>query len=154
MAAIYQDEWAVAGYNYMVTINGQQLSFSEVKGGGMETQIIEYRTGDQFETPWNAKRQGLMKFEDWTFTRGTMIGHDENITTFNLLFDREYTTELGERFDMLVELLDDQGETVASWNVHNCFPTKINITGLKGDGNALAIEEMVVCGEVTRLELA
>jgi hypothetical protein len=34
--------------------------------------VLDYRTGDQFETPWNIKRQGLMKFADWTFTRMTV----------------------------------------------------------------------------------
>lgn len=154
MAAIFNDAWGVAGYNYLVTINGVQLSFSEVKGGDQETQIIEYRTGDMFETAYNIKRQGLMKMADWTFTRGVFISHDENEATFNLLYDKEYATELGSRFDMLIELLDDQGETVISWNCHNCFPTKLSVTGMKGDGNALAIEEMTVCVERTEIQYA
>jgi Fic family protein len=47
-----------------------------IKGGNVDVNnvqctatVLNYRTGDQFETPWNIKRQGLMKFADWTFPK-------------------------------------------------------------------------------------
>jgi hypothetical protein len=64
--------------------NMKKLSIQEmkfVKGGATNdapctATMIEYRTGDQFETPWNIKRQGLMKFADWTFTRYVCVGEE------------------------------------------------------------------------------
>jgi bacteriocin-like protein len=29
--------------------------------GTCTATVLDYRTGDQFETPWNIKRQGLMR---------------------------------------------------------------------------------------------
>jgi len=139
--ADFPDQWPIAKFHFRVTIGGEQISFKEVSGLDQETQVIEYRHGDS-EVFSNIKRAGLMKFSNITLKKGVFRTDDRILEMFNKIYEKDYYDKADTRKDLLVELLDEAGETVMSWNIIRAFPIKMTGTDLKSDGNEVAIESI------------
>jgi len=52
-----------------------------------------------------------------------------------------------ERRDLTISLLNESHEPVVVWKVKNAWPSKIQSTDLKADGNEVAIESMELVHE-------
>ena len=52
-----------------------------------------------------------------------------------------------ERRDITIKLLDEEHNPVAIWKVKNAWPTKVQSTDLKADGNEVAIESIELVHE-------
>lgn len=142
----YTDQWVEARSLFRVTIDGNQLSFQEVTGLDLESQVIEYRHGDS-PSMFNIKRGGMQKFSDIVLKKGVFKTGSEITDIFNLVYEHQYMTTTEGRFDTLIELLDETEETVMSWNLHNCIPIKLSINGFKSDANEASIEEITLSVE-------
>lgn len=152
--ADFPDQWPIAKFHFRVTINGEQISFQEVSGLDQETEVIEYRHGDS-EVFSNIKRAGLMKFSNITMKKGVFEDDDRLLELFNQIYDnKDYHTSEDSRFDILIELLDEVGETVMAWNIERAFPVKLQGTDLKSDGNEVAIEAIEFAHEGITTSLA
>lgn len=117
------------------------MSFSEVSGLNIESQVIEYRDGANKEfTP--QKMPGLQKYGNITLKRGVFDGD-------NQFFEWLNTTSLNtvERRDLIINLLNENHEPVMTWKVKNAFPVKIDGPGLKATGNEVAIETLEIAHE-------
>ena len=51
------------------------------------------------------------------------------------------------RRDITISLLNEEHDPVVTWKVKNAWPTKIQSTDLKADGNEVAIESMEIVHE-------
>jgi phage tail-like protein len=152
--ADFKDElFPALKFHFRVTVDGEQISFSEVSGLDMETEVVEYRHGDD-EFFGKMKSAGLRKVSNITLKKGVFEGDDRIGAIFNRLNDKDYYTQYDSRFEMLIELLSETGDTVYVWNVTNAFPSKFSGTDLKSDGNEVAMETLEIAAEDILAELA
>ena len=52
-----------------------------------------------------------------------------------------------QRETVTINLLDESGSPVKTWEVVNAWPKKITVEGFKADGNTAAIETLVLAHE-------
>jgi phage tail-like protein len=137
MAGEAQDSvWPVPKFYFSVNIDGKDYSFQEVTGLETETQIIEYRRSDskQFST---IKMPGIAKVGNVTLKKG-VFAKDNN---FYKWYDAIKMNTI-KRMTVIIKLLDENGGTTMSWTLQNAWPTKIQSTDLKSDGNEIAVESI------------
>ena len=134
-------EYPMPKFHFQVDWGGTKIGFSEVTGLDVETEIIEYRDGSSPEYS-KLKMPGMQKFSNITMKRGVFKSDNE-------YFDWWNTVKLNtiERRDLTISLLNEAHEPVMVWKVKNCWPTKIQSTDLKSDGNETAIESIEVAHE-------
>ena len=128
-------------FHFLVQWGGTRIGFTEVTGLDMQVEAIEYREGSSPQYT-KTKMPGLHKFSNITLKRGTFDGDKEFyawIKTVNL--------NKVERRDLTISLLNENHEPVISWKVINAFPTKVQASDLKSDGNEVAIETMELVHE-------
>ncbi len=147
----YEGMWPVPKFHYEVEIDGTPISFQEVSGLDMETTPIEYRHGDSEEFHPN-KMAGLIKYSDITLKKGVFHDDEDSLEFMKAIVEEKAYYTQDDRFDVVITLLDEQGEAVMSVNAMNCFPSKYSFTDLKSDANEVAIESMVICAESWEIE--
>jgi len=115
--------------------------FHEVSGLDTETQVIEYRHGNSKEfSP--IKMPGLKKVGNVTLKKGVFAKDNK--------FWAWYATikmNLIQRQTIVIKLLDESGAPTMIWTLTNAWPTKIQSTDLKADGNEVAIESIELAYE-------
>ena len=147
------DKWPIAKFHFRATIDGNAISFQEVSGLDQETQVIEYRHGDSDEFHMS-KRAGLMKFTNVIFKKGVFQDDGRLLELFNKVYqDKAYYGKADTRMDILVELLDEAGDTMMHWNIVKAFPIKLQGTTMKSDSNEVAIETIEFAHEGITVEM-
>lgn len=141
MSHIAPTDWVISQFYFRVTMDGNQISFQEVSGLETTNEVIEYRHGDSEEFI-TTKRLGLTKTSELTFKKGVFNTDDLMLEMFNKVYDKEYMSTEDGRMDVMIELLDETGDAVMVWNIHNFIPTKLSLGGLKSDANEAAVEEL------------
>ena len=133
--------YPIVKFHFQVEWGGTKIGFTEVSGLDVETEVVEYREGASPEYS-KIKMPGMQKFSNITLKRGTFA-------TDNEFFDWWNTVKLNtiERRDITISLLNEEHEPVVVWKVKNAWPTKIQPTDLKADGNEVAIESMELVHE-------
>ena len=134
-------------FHFQVDWGGSRIGFTEVSGLDAETEVIEYRDGANPEYS-KQRMPGMQKYSNVSLKRGTFA-------TDNQFFDWWKTTRtLGtpERRDLTISLLDEEHNPIMVWKVKNAFPTKVQATDLKADGNEVAIETMELAHEGIQME--
>jgi phage tail-like protein len=134
-------EYPLPKFHFQVEWGGTKIGFSEISGLDVETEIIEYRDGSSLEYG-KLKMPGMQKFSNITLKRGVF-------QTDNEFFDWWNTVKLNtiERRDITISLLNEEHEPVMVWKAKNVWPTKIQSTDLKSDGNEVAIESIELAHE-------
>lgn len=134
-------------FHFSVEWGGKRIGFTEASGLDAETEVIEYREGSSPEYS-KVKMPGMQRYSNITLKRGTF-------TSDNDFFDWWKTTRtLGtpERRDIIVSLLNESHTPVFVWKIKNAFPTKVQATDLKSDGNEVAIETLELAHEGIEIE--
>lgn len=128
-------------FHFQVTWGGTKIGFTEVSGLDIETEVVEYREGSNPEYS-KVKMPGMQKFSNITLKRGTFQSDNDYFKWWN-------TVKLNtiERRDVTISLLNENHEPVVTWKVKNAWPTKIQSTDLKADGNDVAIESLELAHE-------
>jgi phage tail-like protein len=126
---------------------GTRIGFTEVSGLTVETEVIEYREGANPEYH-KLKMPGMQKFGNITLKRGTFNSDNEYYSWWNSV-----KLNTIERRDIVIKLLNEEHEPVMTWKVKNAWPTKVQSTDLKADGNEAAIETMEVVHEGLTIDL-
>jgi phage tail-like protein len=128
-------------FHFQVEWGGTKIGFTEVSGLDVETEVVEYRDGASPEYS-KIKMPGMQKFSNITLKRGTFKSDNEYFAWWN-------TVKLNtiERRDITISLLNEEHAPVITWKVKNAWPTKIQSTDLKADGNEVAIESMEIVHE-------
>jgi phage tail-like protein len=136
-----ESQWGTPSFHFNVIIDGVQLSFQEVSGLTSTTEVIEYRHGDSVVfSP--QKQLAQTKFDNLVLKKGVFAMDSHIIDLFNQVFDKNYMSHEDGRMDIVVNLLDELGAEVMTWNFTNCIPTKMSLGGMKSDSNEMAIEEI------------
>tara|TARA_R110001583_G_scaffold3719_2_gene22904 strand:- start:1244 stop:1678 length:435 start_codon:yes stop_codon:yes gene_type:complete len=133
-------------FHFLVEWGGKSISFSEVSGLDVETEVIEYRHGASPEFS-KGKMPGLQKFSNVTLKRGVFKSDNDYFAWFN-------TVKMNtiERRDVIISLLNEEHEPVMVWKIKNAWPTKVQSTDLKADANEVAIESMELVHEGLSIE--
>ncbi len=134
-------EYPLVKFHFQVDWGGTKIGFTEVSGLDVETEVVEYRQGASKEYS-KIKMPGMQKFSNITLKRGTFASDNEYFQWWN-------TVKLNtiERRDVTIKLLNEEHNPVVTWKVKNAWPTKIQSTDLKADGNEVAIESMELVHE-------
>jgi len=135
-------------FHFEVNWGGTRMGFTEVTGLDVETEVIEYREGN---SPVYSKsaQPGLQKNSHVTLKRGTVL---EDFEFFRLWRETAKFQESNKikkvfRRDITIKLLNEEHQPIISWTLINAWPTKVQSTDLKADGNEVAIETMELVHE-------
>lgn len=128
-------------FHFQVEWGGTKIGFTEVSGLDIESEVVEYREGSSPEYS-KIKMPGMQKYSNITLKRGTFKSDNEYFKWWN-------TVKLNtiERRDVTISLLNEEHQPVITWKVKNAWPSKIQSTDLKADGNEVAIESMELVHE-------
>lgn len=133
-------------YNFKVEITDKgELGFSEVSGGEMSMEPIEYREG-QFTNSSAIKSQGIVKYSNVTLKYG-LTDNKELYEWFN----SAQTQTIEPKEVKIILLGDDHKEEKTSWTLTNAFPIKIALSDFNATGNEPAIESVeLACDSIIR----
>ena len=122
-----------ASFNFKLEIEGITIAgFSEVTGLNQESNVIDYREGQEPITP--RKLPGLNKFGNITLKRGI----SPDLSVYN--WRKTVTDGDIERRNASVVLHNEKHEEVVRWNLVNAWPSKMVAPDLKANANEVAIE--------------
>jgi phage tail-like protein len=127
-------------FNFLIEIDGiTSAGFSEIGGLDSETDVVEYREGNEEITV--RKLPGLKKFSNVTLKRG--------LTTSTEIWDWRKTVMDGtiERKNVSIILQDESRAEKVRWNLRDAWPSKYTGPELKGNANEIAIETLEFCHE-------
>jgi phage tail-like protein len=132
-------------FHFQLDWGGTRVGFTEVTGLDFETTPIEYREGSS--PLYNKTKQpGMTKYSDVTLKRGTFLGDFEYFELWKkTLMFQEGTKKF--RRDVNIKLLDEEHKPIITWSLSKAWPSKIQSTDLKADGNEVAIETMTLVHE-------
>ncbi len=122
------------------------ISFSEVSGLNVETEVIEYRDGSSPEYS-TIKMPGMKKYSTITLKRGAMAGDNEFFDWWN-----QHQLNTIERRDVTISLLNEKHEPVIVWKAKNAFPTKMDGGSFKSTGSEVLIETLELAHEGITVE--
>ncbi|ULB12656.1 phage tail protein (plasmid) [Cereibacter azotoformans] len=132
-------------FNFILQIDGlDSAGFTEVGGMNTESDIIEYREGNELATM--RKLPGLVKYGNITLKRGQTVNRD--------LWEWRKTTLDGAtlRKNCSITLLNEARQPAVRWNIYEAFVKKLEWPAMKSSANEAAIETVELVCE--RVELA
>jgi phage tail-like protein len=138
--------WPIPKFSFQVKWDSTVMSFQEVSGLDVEAQPIEYRSGDS-KTFSVVKMPGLQKFGDVTMKKGVFKSDNKFWDWFS-----QIKMNTIKRVPVTISLLDEGGNPTMVWTLTNAFPSKIQGTDLKSQGNEVAVETIVVVHEGLKIE--
>ncbi|HEX8174245.1 MAG TPA: phage tail protein [Pyrinomonadaceae bacterium] len=130
----------LASFNFKLEIEGITIAgFSEVTGLNSESNVIDYREGDEPITP--RKLPGLNKFANLTLKRGMSVDKQ--------LYEWRKTAVDGDitRKNLSIVLQNEKKDEVARWNIFNAWISKMAVPDLKANANEIAIETVEITHE-------
>lgn len=132
-------------FHFELEWGGTRLGFTEVTGLDFETEVIEYREGN-LPTYNKTKQPGLTKYTDVTLKRGIILDDLEYFTQWE---KTAMFQEIKEKFrrTVTIKLLNEEHKAIIVWTLSKAWPSKIQSTDLKADGNEVAIETMTFVHE-------
>lgn len=141
-------DYPLPKFHFQVEWGGTKIGFTEVSGLDVETEVIEYRQGASPEY-FKTKQPGMQKYSNITLKRGTFQSDNEYFDWWKetKFFQEGNSTGSVYRRDITISLLNENHEPIVVWKVKNAWPTKIQSTDLKADGNEVAIESMELVHE-------
>jgi phage tail-like protein len=132
-------------FNFLVEIDGVvQGGFSEASGLTTDTNIIEYREGNEITTV--RKLPGLMKYNNIVLKRGWTKDHR--------LYDwrKKVIDGRTERQSGTIVLLDEARNPALRWNFREGWPSKWEGPALNAKTSEVAIETLEIAHEGLELE--
>ncbi|MDI1257355.1 MAG: phage tail protein [Flavobacterium sp.] len=138
--------YPLAKFHFTVDWGGTNISFTEVSGLEISTDVIEHRHGASPDFS-KIKMPGMRKFSNITLKRGTFKSDNEYYAWINTTNQTQV-----ERRTITISLLDETGAPAVTWKVKNAFPVKVQSTDLKAEGNEVAIETLEIAHEGLTIE--
>jgi phage tail-like protein len=144
MAATSSRNDPFTSFNFIVDVQGMKAGFAEVGGLATETDIIEYREGNEDITV--RKIPGKRKYTNLTFKRGYTNSKD--------LWEWRKKVMDGktQRLPGTITLLDEARKPALVWKFYEGWPSKWAGPAFNAKNNDVAIEEMDICIEGLELE--
>lgn len=146
-------DYPLPKFHFQVEWGGTKIGFTEVSGLDVETEVIEYRSGES-PTYNKTKQPGLTKYSNITLKRGTFQSDNEFYDWWKetVKFQEGNSTGSIYRRDLTISLLNEEHSPIIVWKVVNAWPTKVQPTDLKADGNEVAIESIEIVHEGITIE--
>lgn len=133
--------WPMPKFHFQVKWDSNVMSFQEVSGLDIQSEEIKYRHGDNpVFSP--IKMPGLKKFGNVTMKKGIFKGDNKFWDWLN-----QIKMNTIKRIPITISLLDESGAPTMVWTLANAWPTKIQGTDLKSEGNEVAIETIEIVHE-------
>lgn len=126
--------YPLMAYNFRVTVDGEAMRFSEVRGLNREYEHVTYRHGLSFREGEDIVKYRLDRYVALTMKRGVMTGGTE---LHNWLEHR------GDR-PIEISLCDEQGAAVMTWRVAKAVAVKLEAPSFDASTNEVAIETLEV----------
>lgn len=136
MAAVSttQNQFPLPAYNFRVSVEGVDMSFSEVSGLVQEYELITYKHGLSF-LEGEAKLQIQSdKSVPVTLKRGSVHSLEQLSAWMNERKSRQ----------IQVSLCDVTGQPVVVWTVKSAFPVRLSAPTFDANSNDVAIETLEV----------
>ncbi len=132
-------------FHFELEWGGTRLGFTEVTGLDFETEVIEYREGN-LPAYNKTKQPGLTKYTDVTLKRGIIL---DDLEYFNQWVKTGMFQEIKEKYrrTVTIKLLNEEHKAIIVWTLSRAWPSKIQSTDLKADGNEVAIETLTFVHE-------
>ena len=132
-------------FHFELEWGGTRLGFTEVTGLDFETEVIEYREGN-LPTYNKTKQPGLTKYTDVTLKRGIILNDMEYFEQWE---KTAMFQEIKEKYrrTVTIKLLNEEHKAIIVWTLSKAWPSKIQSTDLKADGNEVAIETLTFVHE-------
>ena len=127
-------------YNYRVSVDGNDMSFSEISGLSIEYEKVEYRHGFSWlmgEQVIRARRNPV----NLTLKRGIVKSRDQ---LYNWL-------DAGNKIDLKVDLCDEEGKPAVSWHVLSALPIKMELPSFNASTNEVALESLALIAHQVKL---
>ena len=143
-----QNNWSAppVSFYFEVSIgkfNGVDCLFSEVSGIEMELETsTEIKEGGNNAFVYNLP--GRTKYQDLVLKRGLVPLSTAFYSWSQKTITGNYAKAI-ETKDVLVKLLDENGEVLITWNFKNAYPKKISISDLnaKASGDSAIMIESI-----------
>lgn len=143
-----QAVWPLPKFHFQVKWDDTELAFQEVSGLDIETEVIEYRAGNS-PAFTKVKMPGMIKSGNITMKKGVFVKDNAIFDWFNEIKMNTIT-----RKALTISLLDESQTPTMVWKVQNAFPTKVQGTDLKAEGNEVAVETIEIAHEGIVIENA
>ncbi|MEH1993127.1 phage tail protein [Nostoc sp.] len=132
-----KNSYPIPVFYYRVTIDGDDShAFSEVSGLSIEYETITYKDGLSYKD--GAKHMpGLSTPVNFSLKKG-IVRKDSYL--FNWISSIKLNT-VAKR-DIRIDLLDETGAAIVSWNAINAFPKKLDAPSFNATTNEVAIESL------------
>ena len=135
----------LTSFNFILDIQGMRAGFSEIGGLSTETDIVEYREGNEDITM--RKLPGKRKYANLSFKRGFTPNGKE------LWEWREKVIEgKTQRLSGTITLLNEARQPALVWKFYEAWPSKWAGPAFNAKNNDVAIEEMELAIEGLELE--
>lgn len=145
--------YPIAKYRFKVTWSSEQegthVSFKEVTGLEVTTEVIEYREGAMAEN-YKIIQPGMQTFGEVTLKKGVFTGNPKMWDWWNLTADNisdfSNAGADGGRRTVTVQLLNNQSpqQPVVTWTLRNAWPIKVNFDDLNAESNEIMIETLTL----------
>jgi phage tail-like protein len=144
MAATSSRNDPFTSFNFIIDIQGMKAGFAEVGGLATETDVIEYREGNEDITV--RKIPGKRKYTNLTFKRGYTNSKD--------LWEWRKKVMDGktQRLPGTITLLDEARKPALVWKFYEGWPSKWAGPAFNAKNNDVAIEELDIAIEGLELE--
>jgi phage tail-like protein len=135
-------------FHFSVEWGGSRISFTEISGLNIETDVIEYREGNSPEYHVQ-KMPGLQKYTNIVLKRGIIKGDNEFFQWINTIKMNQV-----DRRDIIISLLDENHAPAVVWIVKNAWPVKYTGPVLKAQGHEVAIESLELAHDGITVEFS
>jgi phage tail-like protein len=137
------EPWPLPKFQFQVDFGTDLMgiSFQEVSGLDLETQVIEYRKSNS-PTFSTIKMPGIVKNGNITMKKGIFKNND-----FFDNWHKQIDMNTITRRTVIIKLLDETGKPTMRWQLTNAWPTKITGNDLKAGGNEIAVESIEIAHE-------
>jgi phage tail-like protein len=132
---------------FQVEAGFSRIGFTRVLLPRIEREVVRYREGSSKDQSARLL-PGLLTFGECRLERGVVPADNE-------FFQWMQTVHIGvaERRDIVVRLLDDQFNPVASWQLHNCFPVLLEWSLLDAQSSSVLIESLHLAVEGVQVQI-
>jgi phage tail-like protein len=140
------DKHPYRDFNFLVEIEGvSSAQFAEVTVPDAEITVVEYREGGD-KTSVTRKLPGRVRYGNVVLKRG--------VSGDLALYDwfRAIATGDFQPRNVSIVLLDAERQPVIRWNVSQAWPTKYDVSDLKGKSNEVVIEMLELTHEGIQVE--
>lgn len=135
----------LTSFNFIITVENMRAGFAEVSGLATETDIIEYREGNEDISA--RKIPGKRKYTNISLKRGYTPDGKDLWAWRKTVMDGKTVRKGGT-----ITLLNEARQPALTWEFSEGWPSKWAGPAMNAKNNDIAIEEFEICIEALTLQ--